>query len=108
VGVERHGVAVVLAVSGDLDFVTTPSVRGSVLDVLAQRPALVVLDLLEIRFLGSAGLALLAEATHLRWPDTSLRVVAAGHAARTIQTTGLDSLVGLSPSVASALAAHQR
>jgi anti-sigma B factor antagonist len=104
--VERRDAAIVLAVSGPVDYRTAPSIRQTLLEVLAERPSLVVTDLLNVDFLGSAGLALLAEAAHLGGTPTALRVVAAGPATlRPVQVTGLDNHLALYPTVHDALAA---
>lgn len=82
---------------------TAPGVRDRVLAVLGERPALVVIDLLGAGFVGSAGLAVLAEATQVRGSDSAVRVVTARQALRSIQVTGLDGLLRLYPSIADAL-----
>jgi anti-sigma B factor antagonist len=89
--VERVGEAVVVSVSGEVDALTAPSVAETVLGVLGERPARVVIDLLAVSFLGSAGLALLVEAQQVAGQHTVLRVVAAGPVTlHPLQVTGLD------------------
>jgi anti-sigma B factor antagonist len=90
--VERVGEAVVVSVSGEVDALTAPSVAETVLGVLGERPARVVIDLLAVSFLGSAGLALLVEAQQVAGlQHTMLRVVAAGPVTlHPLQVTGLD------------------
>jgi anti-sigma B factor antagonist len=84
--------AVVVSLSGELDALTAPAVRAAILPLLldpmiaspAQRepggrataPAVVVIDLSEVSFLGSSGLGLLVECTSTaeQW-GRELRVV---------------------------------
>ncbi|MGK5112816.1 STAS domain-containing protein [Geodermatophilus sp. CPCC 205506] len=53
--------AVTVSVAGEVDTFTAPILRSAVDAELERRPALLVLDLRGVRFLGSAGLALLVE-----------------------------------------------
>jgi anti-anti-sigma factor len=57
----REGVAV-LAVGGEVDMSTAPQVENAIVDVLADDPPALVIDLTEVTFLGSVGLRLLATA----------------------------------------------
>jgi anti-sigma B factor antagonist len=91
VTVDRFGDMVVLAVSGEVDMLTAPQVKAAVVSVLAGSPPVMVIDLLAVSFLGSAGLAVLVEAAQTAGERTRLRVVAAGSATlRPLQATGLD------------------
>ncbi len=51
----RDGVAV-LAVRGEIDMATAPAFKSGIAEVLAEDAPALVIDLLEVRFLGSAGL----------------------------------------------------
>ena len=53
--------AVTVSVAGEVDTFTAPTLRSAVDAELERRPAELVLDLRGVRFLGSAGLALLVE-----------------------------------------------
>jgi anti-sigma B factor antagonist len=53
--------AVTVSVAGEVDTFTAPTLRSAVDAELKGRPAELVLDLRGVRFLGSAGLALLVE-----------------------------------------------
>jgi anti-sigma B factor antagonist len=83
------GEAVVLAVAGEVDLLTAPQFEAAVLRALDQRPRVLVIDLLRVTFLASAGLAALMKA-HDAATTTRLRVVAAGSATlRPLEITGL-------------------
>lgn len=91
VSVEKHGQAVVLAVSGDIDMVTAPEFEKHLLSALRERPGTLVVDLGGVDFLGSAGLTALVAAHQEAGERTRLRVVAESSAtARPLQLTGLD------------------
>ncbi|MCE0761878.1 anti-sigma factor antagonist [Pseudonocardia kujensis] len=106
--------AVVIAVAGELDYTTTPSLRKAIadaLDRLSTRP--LVLDLTGVTLLGSAGLATLvdsaAEAEHQLTTAGPFRIVVDGTrpVIRSIQVSGLDQLLKLYHDVEDALADHQ-
>src|SRR5262245_22411562 len=85
--------ATLIRVTGDLDLLTTPLLRQR-LQSLLERPGAVLVDLQNVGFLGSTGLAELtaAQDTAAR-TGTQLRLVATGHAVlRPLQVTGLDTL----------------
>ena len=108
VGIERLDQAVVLTLSGALDFSTIGPIRDTVVGALAECPAVVALDLLAVTFLGEAGLALLVEAAHLvAGPDTALHVVAVGGPLRKVQVAGLDGHLSVYPTRQHALSAVQ-
>ena len=64
VDVEQHGALVVVAVTGEVDLVTAPSLR-SVLNEVAGRAGVtcIVLDLAGVSFLDSTGIAVLTGVT---------------------------------------------
>jgi anti-anti-sigma factor len=99
-----HG-AVVLSVSGAVDYLTYPQLKATIQGALAQCPTLAVIDLLRVDFFGSAGLTLLVEAKRAAAPGTEVRVVASGSAVlRPWQMSGLDGAVHIYPTVSDALA----
>jgi len=102
--------AVVIVVEGEVDGLTTPRLRAAIglaFERLDGRP--LVVDLTNVRFLGSAGLRTLfdtaAEAVHHRGLDP-LRVVVdhARPVIRPIEMVGLDNVLSLYESVDDALA----
>ena len=55
---ESHDGAAVVSARGEIDLVTSPKLRGALLDERAQAP-LVVLDLREVTFIDSSGLGVI-------------------------------------------------
>ena len=83
--------AVTVSVAGEMDTFTAPTLR-SALDVeLERQPPELVLDLRGVRFLGSAGLAVLVETKKSAGArDTVLRLIATTRpVTRPLQVTGL-------------------
>jgi anti-sigma B factor antagonist len=103
------GVGTVLAVRGEIDMRTAPTLAEYVnrhfdgTADAARKP--LVFDLTEVAFLGSAGLGvLLAARQRAIAEDTTVWVVAASRAvSRPIQVTGLTGLLNLVSDLASAL-----
>lgn len=104
VSVRRDAGVVILAVTGEIDALTAPEVGTSARSALAEQPAVLVFDLTEVAFLGSAGLSMLL-ATHNRAvPPTEVRVVAATRTTRRpIELTGLDRELVVYASLSDAL-----
>lgn len=91
-------VTTVVHVSGDVDMLTAPAFADHVRRQLAGdggSPKCLVIDLTDVTFLGSAGLAVLAEAHNLAAArSVELRVVAPTRLVlRPLQVTGLDKLL---------------
>jgi anti-sigma B factor antagonist len=97
----------VLHVDGELDTVTAPALAESLREQLSSGCQSLVIDLAAVEFLGSSGLAALAEALELAGDTTKL--VLAGTAnhlvARPLEITGMTSLFDVYPTVPDALAA---
>lgn len=102
-----EGVTVV-AVSGEVDMLTAPQLRADVLRNLDTSDTL-VLDMSEVTFLGSAGLAVLVEASqHGKRRGAAFRVVAVNRAVtRPLAATGLGEVFSVFKSVEQALAADE-
>ncbi|MDQ3577819.1 MAG: STAS domain-containing protein [Actinomycetota bacterium] len=100
---EHHG-AIVVAAKGEIDMGTAPVLREG-LDAAVVRAGaepMIVVDLLEVGFLASAGLALLVE-YNSRCQDLGgvLRVLSTGGpATRAIEVTALDRVLAVFPSLA--------
>ena len=104
--VARLGSAMVLSVSGPIDLLTVPALDAAIADALTDKPAVFVVDLCAVTFLGIAGLRTLL-LTHEALVGTGhFAVVADGPvAARPIELTGLNEVFGLYRSVDDALSA---
>jgi anti-sigma B factor antagonist len=104
----RIGDALVIAVSGELDMLTTPRLRAAVHTALQEADgATVVVDLTKVTFLGSPGLAALVDAVNeARRQGGPLRIVvdSARPVIRPIELTGLDDVLALYDTVEEALA----
>lgn len=100
---ERDGAQVLRAV-GEIDTTSAPALRGALLPALAESE-LVVLDLTEVSFLGSSGLAVLVEAREHPEPGTDrLRLVCTNRIVlRALEATGLRELFHVSPDLTTAL-----
>ncbi|MEU4742999.1 STAS domain-containing protein [Actinosynnema sp. NPDC023658] len=100
-----EGVAVV-AVSGEVDMLTAPQLRADVLRHLDAGETL-VLDMSGVSFLGSAGLAVLVEASQqAQRRGAEFRVVAVERAVtRPLAATGLGEVFSIFESVEQALEA---
>lgn len=105
IGTQQHGDAVVLDCVGDIDVLTAPQLTVAVTTALEQRPQTVVVDLSEVGFLASSGLAALVEAHRMAGADMRFHVVATGSATlRPLTITGLTKELAVFPTPAEALA----
>ena len=100
--VDEDGV-VVLAVRGDLDAVTAPELTEEISAKLAGNPTALIVDLSEVDFLASAGMAALASAQSMSG-NTRFGVVAAGSATgRPLRLIGMDLMFEVYPTLDAAL-----
>lgn len=96
---------VVLQVSGELDMLTAPILTEHVQEQLNRdatgAPRTVVFDLTRVSFLGSAGLAVLAQAhTAASNRGDAVQIVATARAVlRPLEVTGLDKVLDVRPHV---------
>jgi anti-sigma B factor antagonist len=97
---------VVVAVSGEIDMATRDVVSQALHAHLDATPPGMVIDLSEVEFLGSTGLAVLIEIDK-RAPEcrTQLGIVTSGSpaATRVMQISGLASLLPIYPTIADAV-----
>jgi anti-sigma B factor antagonist len=106
--VRRTPEALVLSVRGEIDALTTDRFRAAVSECLVEANDLVVVDLVEVSFLGSHGLAALVsaaqESERSRYkPPIRLVVDNNRPVVRPIELTGLDQYLALYDSVDEAL-----
>lgn len=101
----RDGVTVV-AVGGEIDMLTAPTLERVIAEVLAEDPAALVIDLLKVDFLGSAGLSVLVATREKVSKHAGFAVVAQGSVtARIIQRLDLDEFLSLHETLEDALTA---
>jgi anti-sigma B factor antagonist len=101
---ERRGNAVVLRVTGALDLALAPKLRQLVDRAGRLGPEVLVLDLTDVDFLASAGMAVLVR-THRNAGATGVRVVASSRVTlRPLELTQLTSELDLYPTLTDALA----
>lgn len=95
-----------LCLHGELDLESSPTFRDRLADLIENRRQPIVIDLSELRFVDSSGLAALVAT--LRLPEGQRpRVVlpsSDGAVSRVLRTTRLDTLLGVHLSVEAALA----
>jgi anti-sigma B factor antagonist len=98
----------VLRASGEIDILSAPALRDVLLTALDAVPS-VVLDLSEVSFLGSSGLAVLVEAREQAQRDgRQLRLVRPSRiVARALEATGLLELFEVSDDLASVNGDHR-
>lgn len=90
--------------SGEIDIVVAPGLQREIEAVLAQRPRRIVVDLSDVTFLASAGLAMLTACRNAAGSDIAFAVVADGPAtARPIELTGLSEELRVYPTLDGAL-----
>jgi anti-sigma B factor antagonist len=107
VALERHGGTVLARLSGEIDLSNAGAVEDRVIGGLAGATAVAV-DLSDLSYLDSAGLALLSRlAGRLTERSGSLRLVAPPEAVvgRTLSISGLASAIPVDETVGAALAA---
>ena len=105
-GIERLNGAVVVRLVGELDLYNAPQVRTTLLEVCAEQPERLVVDLGEVDFVDSTALGVLIEARTKLEKRRSFLLASPGletHRALTI--SGLDQHLSVHDTVEAALAA---
>ncbi|MDQ7810848.1 STAS domain-containing protein [Amycolatopsis sp. A133] len=103
VKLETLGDALVLRVTGALDLVLAPKIRQLVDRAQRLAPSVLVIDLTEVDFLASAGMAELVRA-HRLTASMAVRVVATGRVTlRPLELTRLTDELVIVPTLAAAL-----
>ncbi|MGH3883845.1 MAG: STAS domain-containing protein [Pseudonocardiaceae bacterium] len=100
------GGSCLVTVAGEIDMVTTPTLRAFLQKQLEQPASLLVIDLTGVRFLGSSGLAVLVETLGAaRERHVGLRLVCSSReVTRPLEVTGLTELFEIHPDPGTALA----
>jgi anti-anti-sigma factor len=96
---------VVLSVTGAVDLATASALEAAMADALARATVGLVVDLTEVDFLASVGMAILVAARQRLGDSIGFAVVADGPAtSRPLKLTGLDQVLLLYPTLPDALA----
>lgn len=104
VGKHQIGEAVVLTVSGEVDMLSSPLLADAIQTALATKPRALIVDLIKVSFLASAGMTVLVTAHAEVEPPTKFAVVASGSAtSRPIKLMGIDTVLPLYSSLDGAL-----
>jgi anti-anti-sigma factor len=98
--------AIVVHVAGEIDLATRDDFADEVMGALGGSPPLLVLDMHEVTFMGSAGLSVLIQAhEEAQRARCGLRVVVGtGAVSRAIEISGLEQLLAVHKTVDDALA----
>jgi anti-sigma B factor antagonist len=106
-GIERRdGGAVVVHLVGELDLYNAPEVRTALLEVAAEQPERLVIDLTEVAFVDSTALGVLIEArTKLENRQSFLLASPGLETHRALTISGLDQHLAVHETVEAALAA---
>ncbi|MFC8530385.1 STAS domain-containing protein [Nocardia sp. NPDC057227] len=103
----REG-ATVLAVAGEVDLATAPALENAIDAILGEKPASLIIDLTEVSFLASAGMATLVAAHQRAGESTAIAVVADGPAtSRQLKMTSLDQVFSLYATLDEAVAGRR-
>ena len=93
-----------LGVRGDIDVASESAFKSAIGEALASQPQALVIDLLNVGFLGSVGIRVLLEAQERVGDDNRFAVVAHGPAAgRILQLLDFDELLAVHKTVEEAL-----
>lgn len=104
--VSVHDEATVLTVAGEVDLATAPALENAIEATLGGKPAAMIIDLSQVSFLASAGMAALVAAHQRAGSATRIAVVADGPAtSRQLKMTNLDQVFALYPTLEEALTA---
>lgn len=105
-GIDRPDDAVVVHLAGELDLYNAPEVRAALLDVCAEEPGRLIVNLAEVDFVDSTALGVLIEARARLANRQSFLLAAPGREThRALTISGLDRHLAVHDSVEAALAA---
>jgi len=107
-GIERHDRGATVRLAGELDLFSVPIVRKALLELAAERPGRLVIDLSAVEFIDSTALGALVEAKRQIESAGSRFLLAApgSHVRRALSISGLDRHLGITDSVEQALEAE--
>jgi anti-sigma B factor antagonist len=104
--VRQSGTTIVLDLAGDIDLHSSIELRQHLLELLAKKPPVIVLNLGGVDFMDSSGLATLVEALQLsRRAGGQIRLVSLKQRVKNLlEISRLDAIFKIFPSEAEALA----
>ncbi|MBA2460293.1 MAG: STAS domain-containing protein [Actinobacteria bacterium] len=103
-GIERRNGAVIIHLTGELDLYNAPDVRAALLELCAEQPDRLVVDLGDVAFVDSTGLGVLIEArTKLQDRGSFLLAAPGFETHRALQISGLDQHLSVHETVDAAL-----
>jgi anti-sigma B factor antagonist len=106
-GIDRSDGAIVVRLVGELDLYNAPDVRESLLQLCAEQPGRLVVDLAQVDFIDSTALGVLIEARSRLKNRQSFLLAAPGREThRALTISGLDRHLAVHESVDAALAAQ--
>jgi anti-anti-sigma factor len=94
-----------VAVHGDVDLKTARIFRGAIDDAASERKPKLIVDLSEVSFMDSSGLAALIGAQKALPHETRMVVISAPSLKRIFEVTRLENLVAVTDTLAAALVA---
>jgi anti-sigma B factor antagonist len=103
-----HPDTAVLTVRGEIDTLTAPAFTAAIEELLTASGEVLVMDLTEVRFLASSGLAVLISAAH-RADDRGIRlrlIITSRAVRRPLEITGTAALFDLHSDTDSAYGGH--
>ena len=103
--INNRGDAAIIVLRGDIDLETSPQVRTALLNCVGLKGTVIV-DLTEVSYIDSSGVASLVEAyQHARKGQTRFALAAVSEAAmRVLELARLDKVFSIYPTVADSLA----
>ena len=106
-GIDRQNGAVIVHLTGELDLYNAPEVRTVLLELAAEQPERLVIDLAEVAFVDSTALGVLIEARTTLVNRQSFLLASPGlETHRALKISGLEEHLGVHDTVEAALAAN--
>ena len=104
-GVEEKDGAVIISLAGEIDMKCSSELRAKFMELFKSRPAVLIVDMTEVEFMDSSGLAILVEA--LKWcrqNDSKLKLVGMVQTVRNVfEISRLDSIFQICDTIEEAL-----
>jgi anti-sigma B factor antagonist len=102
---EWFGRVAVVSATGVVDMLTAPQLEQSINESLGKNPAALIVNLIDVEFLASAGMGVIVAAHDRATPEIGFGVVAEGPVtSRPLKLVGIADIVSLYPTLDEALA----